>query len=167
MRQNSAKQMALGGVLAALAVVIMWLGGLIYLATFICPMICCIMVKMVRDLCGKRIAWAWYGAVSFLCLLMGPDKEAAAVFLFFGYYPILKPWLDRRRLGILWKALLFNVSVLVMYWLLIHLFGMDALASEFQEMGTVLLIVTLAMGNVIFWLLDRILGSRVRRRRRS
>ncbi len=164
MGRNSAKQIALCGVLAALAVVIMCLGSLLLLATFITPIVCCIQLHIILWLCGKRLAWAWYAAVSVLCLLLAPDKEAAALFVFLGYYPIVKPWLDRRWLPWLWKTLLFNGAVLTMYSLLIHLFGMEALAAEFADMGTVLLVITLALGNVIFWMLDRILSRRFRRR---
>ncbi len=163
MRRNSANQIALCGVLAALVVVLMCLGGMLLLATFICPILCCLVLKAVLSLCGKRLAWAWYGAVSLLCLLLSPDKEAAALFAFIGYYPIVKPSLDRRRLSWLWKTLLFNGSIFLMYSLLIHLFGMNALAAEFAEMGTVLLIITLALGNVVFRLLDCILSRRPRR----
>ncbi len=162
---NASKNMALGGVLAALAVVIMCLGGLIPLATYTCPMLCCLLLKFVFQSCGNRIGWSWYGAVAILSLLMGPDKEAAAVFVFFGYYPLVKPKLDRMKLGWILKALLFNASVFIMYTLLIHLFGMAQVAAEFQEMGKILLIVTLALGNVTFFLLDRLLGMKLRRRR--
>ena len=164
---NASKNMALGGVLAALAVVIMCLGGLIPLATYACPMLCCLLLKFVYQSCGKRIGWSWYGAVSILSLLMGPDKEAAAVFVFFGYYPLVKPKLDGMKLGWLIKALLFNASALIMYYLLIHLFGMAQLASEFQEMGNILMLVTLALANVTFFLLDKLLGMKLRRRRRN
>ncbi len=166
MHRDSAKQMALGGVLAALAVVIMCLGGMLWLATFICPMLCCLILKVVRVACGRRVAWAWYGAVAFLSALLSPDKEAAAVFIFLGYYPIVKPWLDKRKLRWLWKTLLFNASVLVMYSLLIWLFGMEALLQEMQEMGLVMGIITLILGNVVFWLLDGILGRKFRIRKR-
>lgn len=154
--------MALGGVMAALAVVIMSLGGLIPLATYICPMLCILLLKTVLQICGSRIAWAWYGAVSILSLLLGPDKEAAAVFVFLGYYPIVKPKLDAAKLSWLWKGLLFNASVLVMYWLLIHLFGMAQVAAEFRELGTAMLIVTLLLGNLCFFLVDRILNRKLR-----
>ena len=50
--------MALGGVLAALAVVVMSLGGLIPVATFVCPMLCMILLRFVCQLCGNRIGWA-------------------------------------------------------------------------------------------------------------
>ena len=164
--KNAAKNMALGGVLAALAVVIMCLGGLIPLATYTCPMLCCLLLKLVYQSCGRRIGWSWYGAVAILSLLMGPDKEAAAVFVFFGYYPLIKPMLDGLKLGWLLKAVLFNAAAVVMYALLIHLFGMAQVAAEFQEMGKILLIVTLALGNVTFFLLDRLLGMKLRRRRK-
>ena len=72
--------MALGGVLAALAVVIMCLGGLIPASTYVCPMLCMLMEDLVRGVCGSRTALAWFGAVSLLCLLMVPDICAV-----FGY----------------------------------------------------------------------------------
>lgn len=164
-RRNSAAHIALGGVFAALAVVIMALGGMIPVATFICPMLCMILQAVVLAKCGYRIAWAWYGAVAILGALLGPDKEAAAVFVALGYYPILKPKMDAMRLKWLWKGLLFNAVILVMYWLLMHLFGMAQVAAEFEEMGTVMTLVTLLLGNITFFLLDRLLGVRFRTRK--
>lgn len=165
MKNSKAKQTALGGMLAALAVVIMSLGGMIPSATFVCPMMCCLILQIVRTLCGDRMAWAWYGAVAILGLLIGPDKEAAAVFVFLGYYPILKPKFDKSRLKWLWKLLYFNAVILVMYWLLIHLFGMAQLAAEWEELGFVMTAVMLVLGNVTFILLDNVLGKRFRRRK--
>ena len=152
--------MALGGVLAALAVVIQSMGTLIPVATFVCPMLCTLMLFVVLRLCGRRVTWTWYGAVAVLSLLLSPDKEAAAVFVFLGYYPIVKPWLDGRKLAWLWKGLLFNGSVALMYFLLLRLLGMGELGEEFAGLGTVMLLVLLAMGNVTFFLLDRLLGMK-------
>lgn len=166
MRRNAAKEMALGGVLAALAVVIMCLGGMIPLATFVCPMLCCLMVKLVKTLCGDRIAWAWYGAVAILSALMGPDKEAAAVFVFLGYYPIIKPKMDKMPWKWLWKLLYFNAVILLLYALLIHVFGLADVAQEYAELGFVMTLVTLFLGNVTFVMLDILLGRRLRRRGR-
>ena len=120
-------------------------------------MLCMMLQFTVLIFCGRRTAWAWYGAVSLLGLLLGPDKEAAAVYCFLGYYPILKPRMDRMKLGLLWKTLLFNVSVCLMYWLLLNLFGLDGLTEEFSELGQAMLWVLLAMGNVTFFLLDKVL----------
>ena len=164
-RKSSASVVALGGVLAALAVVIMSLGGLIPVATYISPMLCAIVLQVVLLQCGVRIAWAWYGAVAILAVLLSADKEAAAVFVFLGYYPIVKPRLDETRPAWLWKGLLFNGSIGVMYGLLLRLFGMGELGKEFEEFGLVMLLVLLMMGNVTFFLLDKLLGMRKFRRR--
>ena len=157
MRETPARVIALGGMMAALAVVIMAMGGLIPVATFVCPVLCMMILSFVLKFCGRRIAWAWYGAVSILSLLLAPDKEAAAVFLFLGFYPIVKPALDGMKLGLLLKLLLFNVAILLMYWLLIHLLGMDQIAAEYQELGAVMTAVMLVLGNVTFFMLDRAL----------
>lgn len=164
-RQNMASPIALGGIMAALAVVVMCMGGLIPVATFICPMMCILLLTVVRDQCGNRIAWAWYGAVTILSLLLSPDKEAAAVFTFLGYYPILKPRMDRLPLSWLWKGIFFNAAILSMYWLLMNLFGMAALVEEFAEMGMILIFVTLLMGNATFYMMDYLLKMRFGRKR--
>lgn len=164
MKRNSAKEIALGGLMAALAIVIMCLGGLIPFATFVCPMLCCLITKLVLQLCGKRIAWAWYGAVALLSVLMAPDKEAAAVFVFLGYYPIVKPWMDRQKLQWLCKGLLFNCAILLMYGILIHLLGLSDIAADYEEAGTVMTLVMLLLGNVTFFMLDLVLGKRLMRR---
>ena len=163
-KRTPAANIALGGILAALAVVLMAMGTLIPVATYICPMLCCLLLEFVRKLCGNRIGWAWYGAVAILSVLMAPDKEAAALFVFLGYYPIVKPWMDKHKPHWLYKGLLFNVSILVMYWLLIQVMGLNEIAAEYAEAGTVMTVIMLVLGNVTFFMLDMILGRKLRRR---
>ena len=162
-KRTPAANIALGGVLAALAVIVMSMGTLIPVATYVCPMLCALMLQLVLKICGSRIAWAWYGAVTLLSLLMAPDKEAAAVFLALGYYPIVKPKLDRRKGKWFWKGLLFNTVILLTYWILMHIFGFDQLASEFSEMGTAMAVLMLLLGNVTFFLLDKLLEKKFKR----
>ena len=159
-KKTSTGAVALGGTLAALAVVFMMLGGIIPIGTYCCPILASLLLIPVLDACGTGLAWAWYGAVAILGALMCPDKETAAVFVFLGYYPICKPYLDRlpklpRRLC---KGLLFNLSVVVMYGLLISVLGMDALGEEFRQTGTAMLILLLVLGNVTFLLVDALTG---------
>ena len=165
MRNRTAKAVALGGVLGALAVVIMSMGTLIPVATFVCPMLCVMILELVRGICGNRTAWAWYGAVALLSLFLAPDKEAAAVFVFVGYYPIVKPRLDRLPFPVIWKLALFNCAMIGMYWLLANLFGMSGITDEFRELGFAMTAVLLVLGNVTFFLLDLILGRKFRRRK--
>ena len=164
MRNSTVRSIALGGVLAALATVIMSMGTLIPAATYVCPMLSMMTLQVVLKSCGSQIAWSWYAAVAILSLLLCPDKEAAAVFLFLGYYPILKPRFDGLKLKVVWKLLFFNAVTLVMYWLLIHLFGMAAVAEEFEELGIVMSAALLVMGNVTFFLVDKLLGMKPRKR---
>ena len=156
--------MALCGVTAALAVVIMCMGGLIPVATYVCPLICMLLLREVFRRSGSSMAWVWYAVVSILSLLLGPDKEAAGVCVFLGYYPILKPKLDRMRLGVLWKGLLFNCSMVALYLLLLRVFGVTALVDEFSQMGTVLLVCLLVLGNITFFLMDKLLGMQLKRK---
>ena len=164
-KKTPASAVALGGVLAALAVVIMCLGTLIPIATYVCPAICMLLVQMVTKLCGKRMGWAWYGAVSILSALMAPDKEAAGVFLLLGYYPIIKPWRDSRKGKWLWKLLFFNASIAVLYWILLHLLGLEQVVEDYSGAGLALSITLVALGNLTFFLLDILLSRGIRRHR--
>ena len=166
MRSNQAKQIALGGVLAALAMVVMFLGGMIPVATFVCPAMCMLILQLILRLCPKNIAWAWYAAVAILSTLMGPDKEAAAIFVCLGYYPIIKQKMDLLPLHWLWKGIYFNAMILLVYGLLIRLLGMDRIAEEYRDLGTMFTVILLLSGNLCFFLLDRALTMFGRRRRR-
>lgn len=159
MRNNQAKSIATGGMLAALAMVVMCLGGLIPIATYVCPMLCALVLQFVLRLCGKRIAWAWYMAVAVLSLLLAPDKEAAVIFVFLGYYPLIKPRLDALPLSWLFKLLFFNLMILASYGVLIYVLGLTAVLEEFAALGTVMTVVTLLMGNVVLFLLDLVLAK--------
>lgn len=157
MKGTPAAKIAFGGIIAALALVIMNLVGLIPVATYVCPSLCMILLSVVLRLCGSRIGWAWYGAVAILSSLLAPDKEAVAIFVVLGYYPIIKPALEKSKLAVVWKYLLFNVVILCMYWLLINLMGLTEIANEFSDLGILFTAVMLLMGNLIFGMLDKIL----------
>lgn len=163
--QSKAYPIALGGMLAAGAVVLMGIGTILPVATYAAPMLCMMVEQMVLKICGSRIAWAWYGAVAVLSLLLAPDKEAAAVFLVLGYYPIVKPKLDRSKGRWLWKAILFNGSILLLYWILLKVIGMEQLLSDFAGMGFAMYALLLILGNVTFFFLDRLLGRKIMKKR--
>ena len=56
-KKTPAGKIALGGVLAALAVAVMSLGTLIPVMTYVCPMICTLILEAVRQTCGNRIGY--------------------------------------------------------------------------------------------------------------
>lgn len=163
-RNNQASAIALGGVMAALAVVFLCL-TVIPVATFVSPALCMLLLRIVARQCGRRIGWAWYGAVAILGVLLAPDKEAAAVFVFLGYYPLLKPVFDRWKPSWLWKGLYFNAAIAVLYTLLLKVLGMDQLAQDYAELGSALTAVMMVLANITFFMLDRLLGMRLGRKR--
>ncbi|MBR4863463.1 MAG: hypothetical protein IKU07_02710 [Oscillospiraceae bacterium] len=158
--------MAYGGVMAALAVVIMCLGTLIPLATFICPVLCCLIGATVLRLCGSRVSWAWYAALCILSLLLAPDKEAAVVYVMLGAYPMLKTFFDRLPGSVFFKLLYFNASAAVLYTLLMRLLGLSAVLSEYGELGIAGFLIMTVAANVTFLLLD-VLLKRISVRRKS
>ena len=165
MRRIDTKRMALSGLLAAFAVVIMCLGGLIPFATYICPMLCCLTQYVVLRFCGIRLAWTWFAVMSILSILFAPDKEAVMVFLFLGYYPLIKGYFDRYKLAIVLKILFFNISILASYAILIRFLGMQDILRDSMEFGVAGLIVILLLGNITFFLLDKLLEIAIRKLR--
>ena len=149
--------------LAAAAVVLMCIGTIVPVATYAAPVLCMMVCQVVLKLCGSQIAWAWYAVVAILGLLLAPDKEAAAVFLALGYYPVVKPKLDRMRGKWLWKGLLFNGSILALYWILLKLIGVEQLVADFEGMGIAMYMVLLVLGNVTFFLFDHILSTKLKK----
>lgn len=157
MRNRNTKAMALCGITAALAVVIGAMGGMIPVATYVIPTLQCIILQLILSACGRRFAWSWYGCVTVLNFLLCPDKEAAAIFLVLGHYPILKPKFDKLPLSRLFKLLFFLAATSAMYAVMIFVLGLDALAKEFSELGALLGIVCVLLGSITFLLLDRVL----------
>lgn len=155
------KKMALTGMLCALAVVIMMLGGLIPLATFCCPALAGLMLIPIFVECGERLSWCAYAVIAALSLILCPDKEAALLLTFIGYYPILRWRLDQLRSGalrVLSKLAVFNLAVVAMYALSILVLHMDQLLTEYREMGIALTGACLLVGNVTLLLYDRLIG---------
>ena len=158
---KKSRKMALTGMLCALAVVIMMLGGFIPLATFCCPALAGLMLIPVFVECGEKTAWAAWAAVAMLGLMLCPDKEAALLFVFIGYYPILRWRLEQIRrapVRLLAKLGVFNLAVVAMYALCIFVFRLEQVLSDYREMGLMLTAACLLIGNVTLLLYDRLLG---------
>lgn len=155
-----ARQMALGGMLTAVAVVIMSLGSVIPVNTYICPVMCILITRPVLDRCGKTIGWCYYLAVAFLSLLLAPDREAALVYVFLGYYPMFRPSFRKLgRLQTIAKLAFFTLAGAASYCVLLFVVGASAAMAE----GWLLTAVTILMWDILFLLVDRLLGLPVKK----
>lgn len=156
-----ARQMALGGMLAAVSVVIMGLGSLIPVNTYVCPVLCILVNRTVLERCGKRMGWCYYMTVAILSLLLAPDREAALVYVFLGYYPMIRPWFDRLGpLKQIAKVIFFTVMGAASYGMLLAVMGAEAAMTE----GWVLTAVTVLLWDLLFLLVDRLLGQPLKKR---
>lgn len=169
---TTAKELALGGMFTALGVVLLCLGGVVPLALYACPILASAVLLPVRERCSKRVAWSCYAAIAILGTLLGPDKEASMLFVFLGYYPLIKPKFDTirsRALRLSAKLLLAIFAVGADYLILLFVLRLDAVTQELAETAPAILWATCALGLVLFLLYDLTLSRLTvlyRRRRR-
>lgn len=153
--------MALCGVLCALALVLLSMGSLIPLATFCCPILSMLCLLPVVEEYQRKTALLVYAAIALLALLLAPDKEVALLFVFLGWYPAVRPGLERRIhqrfLSTVVKLAIFAAAVSAMYALAIGVLGMTYLLSEYTAGGQLMLLVTILLGCAVWLLLDQLL----------
>ena len=166
---TTAKELALGGMFTALGVVLLCLGGVVPLALYACPILASAVLLPVRERCRKQVAWSCYAAIAILGTLLGPDKEASMLFVFLGYYPLVKPKLDSRALRLTAKLLLAVFAVGADYLFLLFVLRLDAVTQELAGTAPAILWATCALGLALFFLYDLTLSRLTllyRRRRR-
>ncbi|MBQ3182586.1 MAG: hypothetical protein IJB24_04365 [Clostridia bacterium] len=110
--KNNTKKLALAAVLSALCFIMLLLGSVItVLDLSTAAAASFIIIFCVIELGGYYPYLMWL-TVSFISLLMLPDKFGALVFtLFTGIYPILKSYIERLPKTFAWlvKLVIFNV----------------------------------------------------------
>lgn len=133
----TSKPVAFCAMMAALGTVIMLTGGLIPVLTYCSPLIASFLLIPVLDQHGKEKAWMVWAVTSALSLLVGVDKEASFFYLFLGWYPILKPFLDiipSRILRFAGKLLLFSAAIGAMYALILFVFQIGDIMESFSPL---------------------------------
>lgn len=158
MREQSRK-IALCGVLCGLAVVVLLLGGLFSLAVYCAPLLVMAVLLPVLEEYGPGTAGAAYGAVAILALLLVPDRETALVYVFFGWYPLLRPRiaaLPSLPVRLVCRLGVCGLSMFLLYGVTIRLLGLTAVTEELG--GGWLTAALAAMGCAVFLLLDLALG---------
>lgn len=119
-------QIALGGIISALCILLMFSVGLFPVLVYVFPMLSSLLIFMLQYECGTKTALSSYVSVSLLSLILSPDKESAMIFLaFFGYYPILNIYLEKLKSAALrWaiRLLVFNSAIIASYFVLVKLF---------------------------------------------
>ena len=149
-RRRRTRRMSVCAVLIALGVVIITLGSLIDVLDLCTAAIVALLCVMVKIEYGGGYPWAVYLATATLALLLAPQKGAALVYAAFGYYPILKAYIERlpRYGSAAVKSLVFLLCEVVMISLTDLVTGADELLSP------TFYVALYALGFVTLWLYD-------------
>ena len=169
MRQSKASAVALGGMLTAAAIVIMCLGSVIPVNTYVCPVAAILMTRPVLSRCGKKIAFCYYLAVAILSALMAPDKEAAFIYVFLGYYPLIQPLFRKiqpKVLRLIAKLLYFTVAGAAAYLVIFSVMGVWDLVLKMSTAELVLMGIMILSWDALFVMVDVLLEAKLQRRRR-
>ncbi|MCI9554923.1 MAG: hypothetical protein HFG06_06585 [Oscillibacter sp.] len=151
-----ARPLALCGLLSALAAALLILGGVLPGMVFCAPILAMGVLLPVLEEWGPKAAGTSYAAVSILALLLPANRETAFVYLFFGWYPILRPKiaaLPSRPLRVLARLAVCSAAAVLLYGLALRLMGLtEEIAAWYVNA------LLLAAGNVVFLLTDATLA---------
>ena len=145
------KKIVVAGVLAALSVIILYLGCAIEVLDLTMSAIVSLLVVVIVIEMGYKYAWLTYIATSILSIIILPQKSPAIFYAcFMGFYPIIKSYLERINSALVrWiiKLVVGNAALALMF-ILMSLF----LPDEFE--GGWLMLVTYLLGIIAFLMYD-------------
>lgn len=154
---KKSSQVAVGGLCAALCVVLMFMTGLIPFSSYVFPAMAGIVLIAVCVENGTKTGILVYAATSVLALLVVPDRQTVLLFiLLLGYYPMLKPRLERlpRIVSLLLKLILVNGAVVLFYHICLYILGIPDLLDGWGNLGRYTIYVVFAMVNFTFFMYD-------------
>ena len=120
------KKTATCGVLCALAVVIMLIGSLIWVGVYAAPLLSIWLLLPVQQLYGSKSSFTAYAAVAAISLMILPDRELALFYCCFGWWPSVRPLVQKiknRPLRLAIKIVIYLIVVSVMLYLLYKVLG--------------------------------------------
>ena len=146
----------MGGVTAALGLVLMMLTSLVPVGTYAFPAFAGMLLIFIVIEIGSAWAYAVFAATAILSFLLTADKEAALLYaIFLGYYPVLKSLIERvKSRGIQYciKLALFNAAMIGAFFIAVGLLSIPR--DSFNINGVYLPWLFLAIGNIAFIIYD-------------
>lgn len=151
-----AVKVSLGGIVAALSLVLMLLCSVIPFGTFAFPTFAGILLVLIVFNLGYGWAFAVYAVTAVLSFLLVTDKEAALYYTaFLGFYPIVKGLVERIRsktVQYLLKYALFNLCMIAAFYIGTAVLSVPK--ESFTLFGMYLPWLFLIIGNVFFIIYD-------------
>ena len=136
--------------LSALGVVLLSLGALIEVIDISMAVIASLLCVFAVIEYGGGAPWLVFTVTGILSLILSPRSPSLMYVIFFGYYPIVKEKLERKRPPLAWalKEIVFNVALIVM------LVAMKLLFLTEAAIPIELWIIGAAVAEIIFMLYD-------------
>lgn len=162
MHKKLSFKIAYSGVMAALGVAIMLLSSFIPVLTYISPLIASVLLVPTIEELGNRWAWTQWVCVCILSLLLCADKEAAFMLLFTGYYPMIKPKIDKissKVLRVIIKLGAFLIAIVAMYLIVCLFIPLGQMAKDFKEVSLALNAIFILVLTLVMMMFDMILGN--------
>ncbi|MCD7959829.1 MAG: hypothetical protein LUF89_10265 [Ruminococcus sp.] len=160
--QSYSYRIALGGIIASMCMMCMFLTGVIPMLYLLLPMATSGLIYIMALETSPHWGLMTYISVGLLSIFVTPNKDASLVFiLFFGYYPLLCPILKRLHcppLAFLIRMAIFNAAVLVFFYGSIYLLGADELWDSLGKYGKYGGYILLGIANVMFVSYDYLIG---------
>ena len=155
-RKKLSFKVALGGVVAALSLLLMLVAGVTTSLVYAIPMFTGAFLMALVIEFGAGFAGLEYLAISIISMLLLGNKEAAIMYgAFFGYYPIIKSFIEKRMGKVLsWvvKYIIFNISMVVAYFVVSKIFMITF--DDMEVFGKYAMLILLIAGNVLFVVYD-------------
>jgi hypothetical protein len=159
---------ALGGMLAALSIVLMFFAMLFPFAQLVLPAMAGILLVCAVFEMGEGWAFLIFVAVGILSLLLPSSKDAAIYYIFFfAHYPIIKSFLEKiKNKPLKWaaKLVIFNACVWAALFVSIKLMGIPGDVLKYGYLVTaVLLNVTFIIYDIAVTRLILLYNYRIRK----
>ena len=149
-------KVSLGGAVAALGLVLMFLTSIVPFGTYAFPTFAGMLLVFAVIEVGYPFAVSVFATTSLLSFLLVTDKEAALLYvIFLGYYPVLKALIERIKNRVIQyavKLVLFNACMIGAFYIAVFLLSIPA--ESFNLFGVYLPWVFLMIGNIFFVLYD-------------
>lgn len=147
--------LAVCAVSTSLSVVLLFVGGIVSVLSYVVPMLLGFLMIMLRRTFGAKSAWITYLSVGILSFVLVSEKECMLMYaFFFGYYPIIRDALLKikpRVLSYFVRLIIFNASMLLCQLALIYIFGIPFLE---EGQGNWFIVVFAVLMNFLFVIYD-------------
>lgn len=148
-------RIAVCGVVCALSLLLLFMGGAVSIFIYIMPMLTSFLMIMLRKTFSISDSLVTYIAASLLSVFLVGEKECMLSYvLFFGYYPIIYPSIQKIKSVILRtivKLMIFNIMLTIIQLMLVYIFGIPFLS---EGEGKIFIVLFAVMMNLILLIYD-------------